>query len=153
MSDQTKTTDQFSAARERERLGDEYRAAYREARSGRTGPTQRLQAAAENIRDNPQVFDDGLETREKFIDGIEREVDRDLNVEVGRQRLAKALDDTHKQIAELGRQIARMSGNEQYDEEIAEGDTVSMQAALTGLRVNLAALRGLTRHATPENQP
>lgn len=152
MTDQAASLTEFEAAEKRDQLGDAYRAAYREARLDHDSRSPRLALARRDILDNVHVFN-RPDTAENFIEGIKRDVEHDLIIESARRHLADQLDATHKQIAELARALATMQSNDVYDIEIAEGDTTTMQAALTGLRLNLAALRGLTRHAAPEDRP
>lgn len=142
MSDQTVSPDKYTAARERERLGDNYRNAYRAARSARpsSGPTPLMRAAAAAIRSNPQVFDEIRETPDHFIDGIEREIDWELNLAVFRRDLVTALDALDKALFGV-RKALREAADYDDTQFTYAMDSGVVAAALTNIQLNTAALR------------
>lgn len=70
MSDPTNTYTAYTAAAERERLGTQYRAAYRALRNG-TGDESSVTAAADDIYRHKAVFEHP-DTPENFIEVIQR---------------------------------------------------------------------------------
>lgn len=146
MSDQTPSPDMYTAARQREQLGDRYRKAYREARlrhgdNGSKSP--RMSAAAADIFALAQVFT-GPDTAENFIEGIEREVDHDLNVTFARAELADALD-----VAATSMRKIRTAMENSFDIGDIEAEmTPEIETAFIGVNLHLAALRHFLRDAT-----
>lgn len=86
----------------------------------------------------------------EFMATIDNEIDNEIDINDARMKLQAAFDGADQVIREIRNTIAHLSDKYVYDVEIADGDTDAMAAALAGMRLNLAALRHLTRNATPE---
>jgi len=89
----------------------------------------------------------------RFITGITNDNDHAVDLDHARRELQAAYDAADKGINGIAAALVRLGENELCDVEIAEGDTDAMDAALVALRLNLAALRHLTKNATPEPRP
>lgn len=150
MSDPTETTDRYAQARERERLLDAYRAAYREARTTRpsTGPTPRLRSVAAEIHKNTWIFDEPMESPDRFIAAIERDVDHELNIEAIRADIAAALNNVDQAVNKLRKllQEAVDHDDHEFSYDLRNGVEAT---AFNNLKLNLTALRHIARDPDP----
>lgn len=89
----------------------------------------------------------------RFIENLTADNDQANAIDAAREQLQKALTDTAKGIDGITASLTRLGEKELYDVEVADGDTDAMDAAVVALRINLAALRHLTRDAKPEPRP
>jgi hypothetical protein len=151
MSDQITpfSADEFAADRRSETLDNLYRAALLD----RSVDADTYRARLSEIEAQIVKHCGSQKAGWAFIDSITHELDREAEIDIHREKLQAAFETVSDGIGAASAAIAALGADNVYDAEIAEGDTDAMQAALTGLRLNLAALRHLTRDATPENKP
>lgn len=123
-------------------LGQRYRAAVLDRSVGLEEYQTRLSAIEQEIF----AACGGEERGWRFISTITNEIDAEAETEQGRDRLRSALDAAGEAITEIEAALRQLTGV--YDVEIAEGNSDLHAAALTNMRLNLAALRHETRNAT-----
>lgn len=147
MSDPQTMYDALAEDNELTRLEKTYRAARFDQSGDWREREARIEAAKQEIRASRG------DSADAFIDSLDREIEYEGETDRLRRGLQDALDAAEAAVQKVATVIGELGSDQVYDVEIAEGDLDGMNAALTGARLHLAALRHFTRHAKPETQP